>query len=80
LPEHIQHLKEYGIRSAVTCQPGYCTPSLNPLLLPRFVDTEGISGLTFRSWISGSAGLIPIRQQPMEQGQLIEESDNTGSL
>jgi len=75
LPEHVDHLKEYGIRSAVTCQPGYCTATLNPLLLPRFVDTEGISGLTFRSWISGSAGLIPIRQQPMEQGQLIEEPE-----
>ena len=34
---------------------GICTPQTNPLLLPRLVDTTGMSELEFRAWLAGGA-------------------------
>lgn len=76
LPEHREHLRDYGIVSATTCQPGYCTAATDPFLLPRLVDSGSISELSFRAWLTGSAGLIPVRSQRMEEGQLIEEQED----
>lgn len=61
LPEHLQYLAEYGIRSATTCLSGLCTARTHPLLLPRLVDTTGMSDLEFRAWLAGTAALLPAR-------------------
>jgi hypothetical protein len=74
LPEHLEHLKAYGILSATTCQPGFCTARTNPLLLPRLVDHMGLSDIEFRAWLEGAAGLLPHRPHTMSGGQLEEEA------
>ena len=66
LPEHLEYLAAYGMRSATTCVPGICTPQTNPLLLPRLVDTTGMSELEFRAWLAGTASLLPRRTQATE--------------
>jgi peptidoglycan/xylan/chitin deacetylase (PgdA/CDA1 family) len=75
LPEYPQYLKEFGILSATTCKSGLCTAQSNPLLLPRLVDTTGVSDLEFRAWLSGTAALVPARPYEMSEGQLVEDEE-----
>ena len=65
-PELVESLAAYGIRSATTCIPGICTPRTRPLLLPRLVDTSGMSEVEFRGWLAGTASLLPRRAQEIE--------------
>jgi len=65
LPEHLQHLAEYGMRSATTCLPGLCTARTHPLLLPRCLDKMVTSELEFRSWLAGMSSLRPVRSRAM---------------
>jgi hypothetical protein len=62
-PELLESLAAYGIRSATTCLPGICSRRAHPLLLPRLVDTSGMSELEFRGWLAGIASLLPKRTQ-----------------
>jgi len=48
--------------SATTCDTGLATPRKDSLLLPRFVDTSGRSGLDFESWLTGVGDLLAIRR------------------
>jgi peptidoglycan/xylan/chitin deacetylase (PgdA/CDA1 family) len=73
LPEHAKYLREYGILSAVTCQPGLCTPKTDRFLLPRLVVTRSLSGLELRAWLTGSAEWLPRRAYRMEGRQLAED-------
>jgi peptidoglycan/xylan/chitin deacetylase (PgdA/CDA1 family) len=77
LPEYPTYLKEYGMLSATTCEPGLCTPRTNPMLLPRLVDSAGLSDLEFRAWLDGTADLLPKRDTAMSEGQLLEEEELT---
>jgi peptidoglycan/xylan/chitin deacetylase (PgdA/CDA1 family) len=77
LPEYLDYLEKYGILSATTCKSGFCTARTNPLLLPRLVDTTGLSDLEFRAWLEGSADLLPRRRYRMSDGQLVEEEQLT---
>ncbi len=54
-------LRESNVESATTCDPGMATAESHPLLLPRLVDTEGLSDVTFEAWTSGVADLLPRR-------------------
>ena len=54
-------LRNCGIESATTCDPGMAQASHHPLLLPRFVDTSGVSPLLFESWVTGVAARLPRR-------------------
>lgn len=54
-------LRESGIVSATTCDPGIAEPRSDPLLLPRFVDSEGVSQEEFGAWVSGVAEMLPRR-------------------
>lgn len=73
LPEHPGYLKDYGILSATTCELGFCTRQTDPLVLPRLVDTMGLSDLEFRAWLQGPAELLPRKPYQMSEGQLLEE-------
>ena len=73
LPEHLEYLGAYGIRSATTCSRGLCTPHTHPMLLPRFIDTMAVSDLEFRAWLAGTASLLPQRTEPMGNGVLLED-------
>lgn len=52
-PEFLPWLAEDGVRSAVTCVPGLAAQRTEPLLLPRFVDTYGTTGIEFDAWCVG---------------------------
>lgn len=59
LPEHLEHLAAYGMRSATTDLRGLCTAHTHPLALPRLLDSMSVSELEFRSWLAGTAALGP---------------------
>lgn len=54
-------LRDAQVRSATTCDPGMATAESQSLLLPRLVDTMGLSDETFEAWSSGLAELLPRR-------------------
>lgn len=54
-------LRRAGIKSATTCIPGLASSSVNPLLLPRFIDTMATLPVQFDAWTSGFADLLPRR-------------------
>ena len=58
-PEFLPWLKEAGVRSATTGEPGIAEPSAHPLLLPRVMDSEGVSTIEFEGWLTG----LPFRLQ-----------------
>jgi peptidoglycan/xylan/chitin deacetylase (PgdA/CDA1 family) len=75
LPQFPSILEAYGIRSATTCDPGFCTPESHPMLLPRFLDATPVSDVEFRAWLSGTAAFLPRRRYAAAGGQLVEEQD-----
>jgi peptidoglycan/xylan/chitin deacetylase (PgdA/CDA1 family) len=62
-PEFAAWLKSENIASAVTCDTGIAAPEINPLLLPRLVDTSGRSDLEFESWVNGIGHFISARKK-----------------
>jgi peptidoglycan/xylan/chitin deacetylase (PgdA/CDA1 family) len=73
LSEHLEYLAAYGIRSATTCLRGLCTAQTHPLLLPRLLDTMAMPDLEFRSWLAGTASLLPKRVEALPRGQMLME-------
>jgi hypothetical protein len=59
--EWLPWLAEAGVRSATTGVPGLASPSANPLLLPRLVDSAHLSAVEFQAWLSGVGALLPRR-------------------
>ena len=57
-------LRELGIETALTCEAGLATKDDDPLLLPRLVDSTGLTRLEFDAWLSGVASLLPMRKAP----------------
>jgi peptidoglycan/xylan/chitin deacetylase (PgdA/CDA1 family) len=57
-------LEEAGVRSATTCDVGFASRQSHPLLLPRLLDTQGLSDLEFEGWLTGVSAALPRRQQP----------------
>jgi len=58
---HLRHLRACGVETATTCDPELAATSADPLLLPRFVDSEACSQATFDAWVIGMASWIPRR-------------------
>lgn len=73
MAEELEYLAAYGIRSATTCSRGLCTARTHPLLLPRLVDTMAVSELEFRSWLAGTASLLPRRAHTMVEVQAVKD-------
>jgi peptidoglycan/xylan/chitin deacetylase (PgdA/CDA1 family) len=61
--EFLAWLRAEGVRYATTCIPDIVDASSDPLLLPRFVDTEHQPIETFAAWVSGLSALLPQRQE-----------------
>ena len=60
-PEFLPWLRERGIATATTCLPGLTRPASDPLLLPRLVDTCGLSEVEFEGWLAGISDWLPRR-------------------
>lgn len=73
LPEFLPWLRDLDVKSATTCEPGLGARKTDPLLLPRLVDTTHLTGVEFRSWLSGAASFLPKRPHLMSEGQLLED-------
>lgn len=53
-------LREAGVTTATTCDPGLASVKSEPLLLPRLVDTSFLSPLDVEGWMTGmSAFFMP---------------------
>jgi peptidoglycan/xylan/chitin deacetylase (PgdA/CDA1 family) len=74
LPQFAAWLRDSGVISATTCQPGLACETSDPLLLPRLVDHSNLSRTEFSAWVSGLASLLPHRHYAMSDGQLMEEA------
>jgi peptidoglycan/xylan/chitin deacetylase (PgdA/CDA1 family) len=55
-------LQALGVASATTCFTGLVSPSSNPFMLPRLIDTNHLSELEFEGWLSGVSAFLPRRR------------------
>jgi peptidoglycan/xylan/chitin deacetylase (PgdA/CDA1 family) len=67
--EFLPWMHDEQIASATTCVPGLASRADHPLLLPRFLDSMGISDALFDTWTSGLAELLPRRRQHQADGR-----------
>lgn len=56
-------LEEAGIVSATTCDVGFASRQSHPLLLPRLLDTSGLSDIEFEGWLTGVSAVLPRRKE-----------------
>ena len=63
-PEFLPWLRDAGVVSATTCVPGLAAGATDPLLLPRFIDTNGTPDIEFEAW---SAGVREVLRRPHRQ-------------
>jgi peptidoglycan/xylan/chitin deacetylase (PgdA/CDA1 family) len=68
-------LREEHVVSATTCDTGLVSRRTDPLLLPRFVDTQSRTSLEFESWLSGVGDLLAFRRAA-SQKYIPRETDN----
>jgi peptidoglycan/xylan/chitin deacetylase (PgdA/CDA1 family) len=61
-PEVLPWLRNFGVISGTTCQPGLASAEDDPLLLPRLVDHSGLTEVEFESWVSGVGAMFPRRE------------------
>jgi peptidoglycan/xylan/chitin deacetylase (PgdA/CDA1 family) len=55
-------LKEGGVVTGTTCEPGLASRDSDPLLLPRMLDVSGHSVLEFEGMLTGISRLLPRRR------------------
>ncbi len=60
-------LERAGVITATTCAPGIASANDHPLVLPRFIDTGGVSPITFEAWVSGFGSLVGRRPSPQRR-------------
>jgi peptidoglycan/xylan/chitin deacetylase (PgdA/CDA1 family) len=54
-PELGGWLREMGVESATTCDPGLVSKGMDAMLLPRVTDSNNVSQARFESWLAGVA-------------------------
>jgi peptidoglycan/xylan/chitin deacetylase (PgdA/CDA1 family) len=57
-PHWVEWLREFPVKSAVTCTAAIASAGDDAMLLPRYVDGSRASALEFESWISGFAPIV----------------------
>jgi peptidoglycan/xylan/chitin deacetylase (PgdA/CDA1 family) len=65
--EYLVWLKELGILSATTCEPGLIARDCHPLLLPRLMDSFLLPRIEFEGWLTGLSSLLPRRAPRLPQ-------------
>lgn len=69
-------LRSRGIATATTCEPGLARADGDPLLLPRVIDTMGMTEVEFRAWVSGAAEVLPRRSSKVAPA--VTSAERTG--
>ncbi|MEJ7606466.1 MAG: polysaccharide deacetylase family protein, partial [Bryobacteraceae bacterium] len=72
LPEYPGWLREHGVTSGTTCEPGLAQAKSDLCLLPRLMDTRNLSDTAFRGWITGVAEFLPKRRSEMSDWPLMD--------
>ncbi|MBO0799131.1 MAG: polysaccharide deacetylase family protein, partial [Blastocatellia bacterium] len=62
-PAFFPWLKEMGVASATTCDPGLASKNTDRMLLPRFVDTSLQEPIIFEGWLTGVSASLPRRHK-----------------
>lgn len=57
-PHWVEWLRQFPVKSAVTCTAAFASAGDDAMLLPRYVDGSRASALEFESWISGFAPIV----------------------
>jgi peptidoglycan/xylan/chitin deacetylase (PgdA/CDA1 family) len=57
--QNVSWLRNYGIESATTCEPGLFSAKTERLLIPRLLDSSNLSDTVFESWLVGIGALMP---------------------
>ena len=60
--ENVDWLRECGVESATTCEPGLFSARTERLLIPRLMDSSNMSDTVFESWLVGIGALLPHRR------------------
>jgi len=74
VPRLTELLKSQDIVTATTCHSGLISRTTDRWLLPRMVDSCGVSENEFAMWLSGIAALLPRRTQAMDGSDVLEQS------
>jgi peptidoglycan/xylan/chitin deacetylase (PgdA/CDA1 family) len=73
--EFLPWLREAGITTATTCDPGLASPRSEPLLLPRLVDTSFLSPLDVEGWMTGMSAFFLPRKAKAHAGRATTTAD-----
>jgi peptidoglycan/xylan/chitin deacetylase (PgdA/CDA1 family) len=57
-PHWVDWLREFPVKSAVTCAPAFASTADDRLLLPRYVDGSRSTSVEFESWLSGFTPIV----------------------
>lgn len=60
--EFLPWLRKLDVESATTCELGMVSPDVDPLLLPRLIDTSTLTWVEFEGWLAGIASFAPRRK------------------
>ena len=60
--ECLPWLRQLGVASATTCFSGLHSRDIDPLIVPRFIDTFLQSETMFEGWLSGAAAILRRRE------------------
>lgn len=56
-------MRQLGVKSAVTCIPGFASRQSDPLMLPRLVDVTSLGEVEFEGWLAGPCSFLPRRSR-----------------
>jgi peptidoglycan/xylan/chitin deacetylase (PgdA/CDA1 family) len=73
--EFLPWLREAGVQTATTCDPGLASSRSEPLLLPRLVDTSYLSPLDVEGWMTGMSAFFMPRKARVHADRAQAASD-----
>jgi peptidoglycan/xylan/chitin deacetylase (PgdA/CDA1 family) len=73
--EFLPWLREAGVTTATTCDPGLASPRSDPLLLPRLVDTSFLSPLDVEGWMTGMSAFFMPRKASAHAARTASPAD-----
>jgi hypothetical protein len=56
--DFVSWLRQCGVETATTCNPGFVTVTTDPFFMPRLVDGSHVSPLAFESWVCGLGAVL----------------------